>query len=97
MIVELAQINVTPGRTAEFEDAAARAVRDVLSRAEGYLNFQLRRCLDGPDRYSFEIRWRTLEDHTIGFRQSSLFGEWRAIIGEYFAEPPLVEHWVHVE
>ncbi len=36
------------------------------------------------------------EGHMVGFRQSELFTQWRAIIGEFFAKPPLVEHWKSV-
>jgi hypothetical protein len=39
------------------------------------------------------IRWQTLEHHTIGFRGSELFKEWRALIGSYFETPPFVQHY----
>jgi hypothetical protein len=38
------------------------------------------------------IYWATLEDHTVGFRQSDAFPAWRAIVGPFFAQPPVVEH-----
>jgi hypothetical protein len=37
--------------------------------------------------------WATLEDHTVGFRQSAAFQDWRAIVGPFFAQPPYVEHF----
>ncbi len=40
-----------------------------------------------------QIFWATLEDHTIGFRQSPAFADWRAIVGPFFASPPVVEHF----
>ena len=30
---------------------------------------------------------------TIGFRQSPAFADWRAIVGPFFASPPVVEHF----
>jgi heme-degrading monooxygenase HmoA len=39
------------------------------------------------------VRWSSLEAHTVGFRQSAAFADWRAIIGPYFAKPPVVEHF----
>lgn len=36
--------------------------------------------------------WETIESHTVGFRQSPEFAEWRAIVGSFFASPPKVEH-----
>jgi hypothetical protein len=38
----------------------------------------------------------TLENHTVHFRNSSAFGEWRAIVGPYFAVPPHIEHFTLV-
>ena len=32
-------------------------------------------------------------DHTIGFRQSPAFTEWRDIVGPFFAGAPNVEHY----
>ncbi|MBC7617999.1 MAG: antibiotic biosynthesis monooxygenase, partial [Candidatus Saccharibacteria bacterium] len=40
-----------------------------------------------------QIFWGTLEDHTVGFRQSALFTEWRGLVGPFFAAPPVVEHF----
>jgi hypothetical protein len=39
------------------------------------------------------IFWDTLENHTVEFRQSPAFQQWRAIVGGYFAAPPAVEHF----
>ena len=39
------------------------------------------------------IQWATLENHTVDFRNSPAFLEWRAIAGPYFAAPPAVEHF----
>jgi hypothetical protein len=40
-----------------------------------------------------QIFWTTLEDHTVGFRESSAFTEWRAIVGPFFASAPVVQHF----
>jgi hypothetical protein len=29
----------------------------------------------------------------VDFRQGPLFAQWRAIVGPYFAQPPVVEHF----
>ena len=34
----------------------------------------------------------TLESHTVEFRGSENFAEWRGLVGQYFAAPPEVEH-----
>lgn len=93
MIIELAFIEVKPGTGHDFEVAVNRAVDTVLKKSPGYLSFVLRKSTDIDNNYSFQIKWETLEHHTVGFRESDLFPQWRAIIGEYFAKPPYVEHW----
>ena len=43
-------------------------------------------------RYRLVVGWTTLEDHTVHFRGSEAFQSWRALVGEFFAAPPQVEH-----
>lgn len=93
MILEVADIRIQPGRQAEFDEAIARGVRTVISRAKGFGGYQIFKCVETPERYLLQIRWTTLEDHTVAFRQSPAFAEWRAIVGPFFAAPPFVEHF----
>jgi len=37
-------------------------------------------------------KWAKLENHTVDFRGSKNFTEWRELVGKYFAGPPEVEH-----
>jgi heme-degrading monooxygenase HmoA len=92
MIVETATISVQPGREDEF----VRALEDaklVLAQAHGWCGITVHRGIERPSVFLLAITWETLEDHTEGFRGGALFGQWRALIGPYFAEPPAVEHW----
>ncbi len=93
MITEIAVVQIIPGQEQDFEKAIAIAVSTVLTTAAGYMNFNLHRGIESPSTYTFLIQWRSLEDHTLGFRESDLFVQWRAIIGKHFAAPPQVEHW----
>jgi heme-degrading monooxygenase HmoA len=92
MILELAIITVRASTEAEFEQVFPRAVR-LVSASPGYVSHQLRRSIETPTRYALTIRWRTLEDHTLGFRGSPAFGEWRAQLAPFLAAPPVVEHF----
>ena len=92
MIVEIAQIAVTPGREAEFEAAFHVAVA-APAGSHGYLAHELRRSVETPNRYVLRIEWETLEDHTVGFRGSPAFTTWRSLVGPFFAAPPVVEHF----
>lgn len=93
MILELADIRIQPGQQAAFEEAIARGLSTVAVRAKGYRGAKVNHGIENPERYVLQIFWDTLEDHTVGFRQSPLFAEWRGIVGPFFAAPPLVEHF----
>jgi heme-degrading monooxygenase HmoA len=93
MILELADIRIAPGQQAAFEEAIQRGVTTVASRAKGFQGYKVNRGIESAERYILQIFWDTLEDHTVGFRQGPLFVEWRAIVGPFFAAPPVVEHF----
>ena len=93
MILELADIRVQPGQEAAFEDAIQRALKTVMVRAQGMRGYKVNKCIETPQRFVLQVFWDTVEAHTVTFRQGPLFAEWRAIIGQYFAGPPLVEHF----
>lgn len=92
MILEVADIRVDPARAAEFEAAIRLGAETVASRAAGFRGYKVNRSVESPGRYLLMIYWDTLEDHTVGFRGSDAFAQWRAIVGPYFAQPPVVEH-----
>ena len=93
MILELADIRIAPGQQAAFDEAIDRGLRTVISRAEGMRGFKVNKGIESPERYILQIFWDTLEDHTVAFRGGPLFAEWRAIVGPFFAAPPVVEHF----
>jgi len=92
MIIETATMAVVPGREDEFL-AALEQAKQVLAQADGWRELHVHRGVERPSTFLLAIGWETLEDHTEGFRGGPLFGQWRALIGPYFAEPPEVEHW----
>ena len=93
MILELADIRIRPGDNAGFEAAIQRGLQTVASQAKGFRGFKVNRGIESAERYILQIFWDTLEDHTVGFRGSALFTQWRAIVGPFFAGPPTVEHF----
>lgn len=93
MILELADIRIAPGQQARFDEAIQRGVTTVISQAKGYRGFKVNKGVESPERYVLMIFWDTLEDHTVGFREGPLFAQWRAIVGPFFAQPPVVEHF----
>jgi heme-degrading monooxygenase HmoA len=93
MILELADIRIHAGQQAAFDEAIQRGLRTVIHKARGFRGFKVNKGLESPERYILMIFWDTLEDHTVHFRQSPAFAEWRAIVGPFFATPPVVEHF----
>jgi quinol monooxygenase YgiN len=91
MITEIAQIDVKPGMEAEFE-AGVKNAAPIFKRAKGCHGMELRRSIEKPGRYRLFVEWATVEDHTVGFRNSPDFQEWRKLVGHCFATPPDVEH-----
>lgn len=93
MILELADIRIQPGQQAAFDEAIQRGVKEVISKAKGFKGFTVHKGIESPERYVLQITWATLENHTVDFRESAAFAEWRALVGPFFAGPPTVEHF----
>jgi quinol monooxygenase YgiN len=95
MILEIAQIDVKPGMEAEFEAGVQKAA-PIFKRAKGCSGLALQRSHEKPQRYRLFVKWGTLENHTVDFRESADFQEWRKLVGHCFAAPPDVEHVTEV-
>jgi quinol monooxygenase YgiN len=93
MITELAEIDVKPGHEADFEAAVSQAARFYMA-SQGCLSLRLHRSLEQPTRYRLIVRWKTLEDHMIEFRNSDAFLQWRRLASPHFANTPRIEHLV---
>ena len=93
MILEIADFRIPAGKQAEFDEAIRRGVETVIAKAKGFAGYKVNRSIETPERYVLMIYWQTLENHTVDFRGSPAFAEWRAIVGPFFAQPPQVEHF----
>jgi heme-degrading monooxygenase HmoA len=91
MILEIAQIDVKPGMENTFESGVTAAA-PIFQRAKGCRAMTLQRSIEKPARYRLFVTWETLENHTVDFRNSADFQEWRKLVGHCFASPPEVEH-----
>ena len=92
MILEHCDIQIDPSKQPAFEEAIVRGVETVISKAKGFQGYKVNHSLETPSRYLLLIYWDTLENHTIDFRGSDAFADWRAIVGPFFMKPPVVEH-----
>ena len=91
MILERALITVKPGQAEAFKAAFSKA-RPHIAGAKGFYKVEMRQGIENPEDFLLLVWWKSLEDHTIGFRESAAFQEWRAILGPLFASQPLVVH-----
>ncbi len=91
MVLELAQIDIKPGLEAEFE-AGVKQAAPLFKRARGCKGMELHRSVEKPQRYRLLVKWDTVENHTVEFRGSEDFQQWRKLVGHCFASPPEVEH-----
>jgi heme-degrading monooxygenase HmoA len=94
LILEHAILDVPPNRMAEYE-AALREALPYISETPGFVGLEVRACLETPGRYLLLVRWETLEAHTVGFRQSTRYQKWRALLHGFYQPMPLVQHYGH--
>ncbi|HXV43732.1 MAG TPA: antibiotic biosynthesis monooxygenase [Anaerolineae bacterium] len=92
MILEVALLNVKEGIVDNFETAFKQA-SPIIASMKGYISHELQRCIEDPNRYILLVRWETLEDHTIGFRQSTEYQEWKRLLHHFYDPFPTVEHY----
>lgn len=70
MILEVAILDVKPELVEEFE-MTFKTASLIIAAMSGYISHELQRCIEMPNRYILLVRWQRLEDHTVGFRQST--------------------------
>ena len=93
MILELVDILIHPGKQAEFDKAIEHGIQEHLINAKGFVGYRINKCLESPERYVLMNYWASLENHTIDFRGSPAFLQWRGVVGPFFVRPPVVEHF----
>ena len=96
MILEVADFRIDPANRAAFEEAIHCGASTVIAKADGYHGHAILRCVESEDRYVLHVNWATVEAHTVGFRGSPAFADWREIVGPFFVAVPVVAHfeWV---
>ncbi len=96
MILEAAPLSVRPGQTEAFE-AAFRQAQSIISSMPGYLGHELQRCIEREHEYLLLVRWQTLQDHEVGFRQSPQYQDWKRLLHHFYEPFPTVSHYSAVE
>lgn len=95
MILEAAILSIRVGQTDAFE-AAFRQASPLIASIPGYKAHTLQRCLENPQRYLLLVEWDTLKSHTIGFRTSPQYQQWKTLLHHFYEPFPTVEHFEEV-
>jgi len=95
MILEVAILDIKPKQEQAFETAFAEA-QLIISSIQGYISHQLQKSIENPNRYIQLVNWETLEDHTVGFRESAAYQEWRSLLHHFYDPFPTVEHYKQI-
>jgi heme-degrading monooxygenase HmoA len=95
MILEVAILDVKPELAGDFE-SAFREASQYIAATPGYVSHELQRCVEDENRYVLLVHWRTLEDHTEGFRGSDRYEEWRRLLHHFYEPFPTVQHFERI-
>ncbi|MBV7507679.1 antibiotic biosynthesis monooxygenase [Bacillus sp. sid0103] len=95
MILEAVMLKVIPGMEAEYEETFRKA-SDIIVSMKGYISHELQRCIEVKGKYLLLVKWETLEDHTVGFRQSTEYQEWKILLHRFYDPFPTVEHFENI-
>jgi heme-degrading monooxygenase HmoA len=92
VILEHATLDIRPGEEGHFEAAFLEA-KGIIGAMPGFMSLRLERCLESRSRYLLLVEWDRLEDHTEGFRGSTQYQQWRALLHHFYEPFPVVEHY----
>ncbi|MED3795303.1 antibiotic biosynthesis monooxygenase [Niallia alba] len=96
MILEAVMLQVKEGMETKYEDAFRNASK-IISSMNGYISHELQRCMEVKGKYILLVQWERLEDHTVGFRQSNEYQEWKRQLHHFYDPFPIVEHFERVK
>ncbi|MEH1971470.1 antibiotic biosynthesis monooxygenase family protein [Nostoc sp.] len=96
MILEAVMLHVKSGLESDFESDFKKASK-VISSMDGYLSHELHKCIEVQGKYLLLVRWESLESHTVGFRSSPEYQEWKKLLHHFYEPFPTVEHFEEIE
>jgi len=96
MILEAVMLQVKEGSENDYEESFRKA-SSIISSMNGYISHELHRCMEAKGKYLLLVKWETLEDHTVGFRESTEYQEWKRLLHPYYDPFPTVEHFERVD
>jgi heme-degrading monooxygenase HmoA len=92
MVTEIANLPIAPGQEDAFATANAEGSKLLLA-APGCRSAKLLRGVESPSLFVAVVEWDSVEDHQ-NYLASPAFTAFGALIGDFFAGPATVEHFM---
>jgi|TARA_B110000240_G_C13450731_1_gene432398 heme-degrading monooxygenase HmoA len=92
MILEVAILQIKKGRSNDFEINFKKAEK-IIASMNGYVFYQLKKCIEEVNKYILLVSWETIEDHEIGFRKSQEYQQRKTLLHHFYGPFPKVEHY----
>lgn len=89
-------LHIQPGQSQDFE-ASFRQASAIIASMKGYVSHELLKCIEEKDQYLLLVQWESLQDHTVGFRGSAEYQEWKRLLHHFYDPFPVVEHFESIE
>ena len=96
MILQVAILEIKEELLEDFEPTFKVASK-IISRMKGYISHEFSKCVENKNQYILLVKWETLEDHTVGFRESEKYQEWKALLHHFYEPFPILEHYESVK
>lgn len=92
MITEHALLPVIEGMEVEFM-AAFEQARPFISATDGFLGLHLSRSIETPHHFLLLVSWEDVEAHTVGFRGTPNYLQWKRLLHRFYEPFPVIEHF----
>jgi len=92
MVLEAVILNIKEGKANEFEKAFLKAQR-IISLINGYKSHELQKCIEKENKYILLVQWESLQAHTVNFRESPEYQEWKKLLHHFYEPFPEVHHY----
>jgi len=92
MILEHAVLDVGADKAVAFKAALQEAL-PLIAASPGFIDLEVRQCLETPGRFLLLVHWESVDAHETGFRKSERYERWRALLHPFYDPFPTVEHY----
>lgn len=91
MITEIVEFKIKPDTADQFM-AGVVASQPLFERSPGFLGLELHHTFEDPLVFVLLIQWESVAHHMEMFQKSPEYVQWRANVGEFFADKPRLQH-----